>query len=185
MRVLGVDPGVARTGVAVVAGSPGQLHLVHAECIGTDLDAPDAVRLTQLLEAIELTCAAHAPDEAAVEQLFFATNRQTAMRVAEARGVVLCGLARCGLAVAEYTPAQVKEVLTGWGGAAKAQVGRMTRALLDVESIDGPDDVTDACAVAICHHHRARLLATSGRKSRRAQMSPRLAEAMARAAVRT
>jgi len=183
--VLGVDPGVARTGVAVVDGSPGRLRLRHAECIGTDIDAPDPVRLTQLFAGIERICVAYAPDEAAVEQLFFASNRQSAMRVAEARGVVLCSLARAGLPVAEYTPVQVKEALTGWGGAAKAQVSRMTRALLDVEGIVGPDDVADACAVAICHHHRTRLVATSAGKSRRARMSPRLAEAIARAEARS
>lgn len=178
MRVLGVDPGLARTGVAVVEGSPGALRLLHAGCIDTHPGSPDAQRLTLLFAAVESTVALHRPDVAAVEQLFFATNRTTAMRVGEARGVVLCALARAGVAIAEYTPPQVKEAVAGYGGASKAQVGRMVRALLRVERIDGPDDTADACAVAICHHHRARMgglavAAVSGRN--------RLAEAVARA----
>src|SRR5262249_40018695 len=109
-----------------------------------------------LLAALDALLAAYRPDAAAVEQLFFASNRTTAMRVAEARGVALCALARFGLDAVEYTPMQVKESVAGHGGAAKPQVSRMVRALLRVEAIAGPDDVTDACAVAITHVHRAR-----------------------------
>jgi crossover junction endodeoxyribonuclease RuvC len=178
MRVLGVDPGLARTGVAVVEGSPGALALIHAGCIDTHPGAPDAQRLALLFTAVESAVAVHRPDVAAVEQLFFATNRTTAMRVGEARGVVLCALARAGVAVAEYTPPEVKEAVAGYGGAGKAQVGRMVRALLRVERIEGPDDAADACAVAICHHHRARM----GRVTVAAEAGRnRLAEAIARA----
>jgi len=157
MRVLGVDPGLARTGVAVVEGIPGALQLLHAECIETHPGVSDARRLAALFDAVASAVALHRPDCAAVEQLFFATNRTTAMRVGEARGVVLCALARAGLEVAEYTPPQVKEAVAGYGGANKAQVGRMVRSLLRVDRIAGTDDAADACAVAICHHHRARI----------------------------
>src|SRR5437879_10137051 len=126
MRILGVDPGVARTGVAVVEGVPGRLRLVHAERLGSAAGDPDAQRLERLFTALERLVAEHRPDAAAVEQLFFAANRESALRVAQARGVAVCVLARAGLAVAEYTPAQVKEAVTGWGGADKTQVARMT-----------------------------------------------------------
>src|SRR5260221_1287950 len=149
MRVIGVDPGLARTGVAVVEGQPGALRLVHAECVETAPGVPDSARLAALLTALDALLAAHRPDAAAVEQLFFATNRTTAMRVAEARGVALCALARGGLEAVEYTPMQVKESVAGHGGAAKAQVARMVCSLLRVDAVPGPDDVTDACAVAI------------------------------------
>ncbi|HET9050552.1 MAG TPA: crossover junction endodeoxyribonuclease RuvC [Candidatus Dormibacteraeota bacterium] len=155
MRVLGIDPGLARTGVAVVEGSPGHLRLVHASCLETAPGGDAGDRLAALFSALEAAVAAHAPDAAAVEELFFASNRRSAMLVSEARGVVLCVVARAGLPVASYTPLQVKEAVAGYGAATKPQVGRMTRALLDVTEIAGPDDVTDACAVAICHHHRA------------------------------
>lgn len=184
MRVLGVDPGIARTGVAVVEGSPGALHLVHAGCIETQPGVPDAQRLALLDEQLTALIALTAPEAAAVEQLFFASNRTTAMRVGEARGVALCALARAGVDIAEYTPMQVKEGIAGYGGAGKPQVARMVRALLRVERIEGPDDVADACAVAICHHHRARMgraAAAAGTRVAASTGSNRLAAAIAAA----
>jgi crossover junction endodeoxyribonuclease RuvC len=157
MRVIGVDPGLARTGVAVVEGEPGALHLVHASCVETAPGVSDASRLAALLDALETLIAVHRPEAAAVEQLFFAANRTTAMRVAEARGVALCALSRAGLEAVEYTPMQVKESVAGYGGAAKPQVLRMVCTLLRVDGVPGPDDVADACAVAITHLHRARM----------------------------
>ena len=180
MIVLGVDPGRARTGVAVVEGMPGALRLRHAECLETPTGAADPDRLALLLGALELLIARERPQAAAVERLVFSTNRRTAMRVGEARGVILCGLARAGLPVAEYTPPQVKEAVAGYGGANKAQVDRMVRTLLGVAAIEGPDDVADACAIAVCHHHRARLSTASPARVA-AGMSPKLAAAVARA----
>ena len=157
MRVLGVDPGLGRTGVAVVDGHTGALRLVHASCLPTPPGLPDAERLHLLSQLITRVVAEHPPTFAAVERLFFSTNRSTAMRVAEARGVLLCALAAAGVPVVEYTPNEVKESVAGFGGARKPQVLRMTMQLLSVDSIDGPDDVADACAIAVCHHHRAGL----------------------------
>ena len=162
MRVLGVDPGLGRTGVAVVEGQPGALRLVHATCLDTPADLADAERLFILSGLVDAVLAEHAPVSAAVERLFFSTNRTTAMRVAQARGVLLCGLARAGVPVAEYTPNEVKESVAGYGAARKPQVLRMTMQLLAVDRIDGPDDVADACAVAVCHHHRAALTRSVG-----------------------
>ncbi|HXA30308.1 MAG TPA: crossover junction endodeoxyribonuclease RuvC [Candidatus Angelobacter sp.] len=186
MRVIGVDPGLARTGVAVVEGEPGALRLVHAGCVETLPGVSDASRLAVLLTELEALCARHRPEAAAVEQLFFASNRTTAMRVAEARGVALCALARAGLDVVEYTPMQVKESVAGHGGAAKPQVGRMVRTLLRVDSIPGPDDVADACAVAITHLHRARMGRAVGARvaASGGQNSSRLAAAVAAAQAR-
>lgn len=157
MRVLGVDPGLGRTGVAVVDGHTGALHLVHASCLVTPPGLEDAERLHLLSQLITRVLAEHPPAFAAVERLFFSTNRSTAMRVAEARGVLLCALAAAGVPVVEYTPNEVKESVAGFGGARKAQVLRMTMQLLSVSRIEGPDDVADACAIAVCHHHRAGL----------------------------
>jgi crossover junction endodeoxyribonuclease RuvC len=181
VRVLGVDPGLARIGVAVVEGEPGRLRLLYAGCIETAAGRPEEVRLCELFDALTAVATAHRPETAAVEQLFFASNRRSAMRVAQARGVALCALARSGLPVAEYTPMQVKEAVAGWGAAGKPQVARMSFRLLGLDSIPGPDDVSDACAVAICHHHRARLVVATGRTSAPAPLSPGLADAVARA----
>jgi crossover junction endodeoxyribonuclease RuvC len=182
MRVLGVDPGLARTGVAVVDGAPGALTLRHAGCIETSAAVEGGRRLAALFAALERLVERERPDAAAVEELFFATNRRSAMQVSEARGVIVCALARCGLEVAAYTPLQVKESVAGFGAATKPQVARMTRSLLGVEAIDGPDDTTDACAVAICHHHRRHLASAVPRATRSSRTpTPALAAAVERA----
>ena len=177
MRVLGIDPGLGRTGVAVVDGSPGALRLVHAARLDTLPQTSEPARLANLDGLVTDVLREFAPDVAAVELLFFSTNRRTAMRVAEARGVILCAVARSGLHIAEYTPTQVKDAVCGYGAARKAQVQRMTQRLLSVDSSE--DDVADACAVAVCHHHRARLGALTTR--RRAPAATPLDRAVARA----
>ena len=138
MRVLGVDPGLARTGVAIVDGAPGHLVLLHAACIETVPQTDEAARLAILFDFVVDACTALRPEVAAVEEFFFSTNRRTAMRVSEARGVVLCALAREGIAIAEYTPTQVKEAVCGYGAARKPQVARMVANLLGVASDSGP-----------------------------------------------
>lgn len=183
MRVIGVDPGLARTGVAVIDGRAGALRLVHASCLETAAGVDGGERLAQLFAALEAVIAEHRPQAAAVEELFFASNRRSAMQVSEARGVILLALARAGLSVSSYTPLQVKESVAGWGAATKPQVARMTRALLAVADIPGPDDTTDACAVAVCHHHRGRVgeaIATA-RRQRTAPPHGGLAAAVDRA----
>ena len=158
MRVLGIDPGLGRTGVALVDGGPGRLQLVTATRLDTVPQTSEAVRLANLYDLIADAVAQMRPDVAALELLFLSTNRRTAMRVSEARGVILCALGRSRVPIAEYTPTQVKEAVCGHGGARKQQVTRMTAQLLG-PAIAGEsrDDVADACAVAICHHHRAAL----------------------------
>jgi crossover junction endodeoxyribonuclease RuvC len=129
---------------------------VHATRLDTVPQTSDSARLLNLFEVVVDAVRALAPDVAAVERLFLTTNRRTAMRVSEARGVALCALARCGVDVVEYTPTQVKHAVCGYGAGSKPQVLRMTAQLLGLDS--SSDDVADACAVAICHHHRAPLL---------------------------
>lgn len=189
MKVLGVDPGIARTGVAVVEGKPGALRLLHAECVETHAGEETSARLALIFSALERALRRHRPDEAAVEELFMASNRRSVMLVGEARGVVLLALARARVPIAAYTPLQVKEAVAGYGAASKPQVKRMIQALLGVEGIPGPDDVADACAVAVCHHHRARSPEHAGGSvngahrlpSARRGASPQLAAAIAAA----
>ncbi len=96
-----------------------------------------------------------------MEELFFAKNARTALSVGQARGVAMLALANGGLSVAEYTPKQVKQAVTGYGGADKQQVGEMVRILLHLKSIPRPDDAADAAAVAICHLHTVPFLRVS------------------------
>jgi len=177
VRVLGIDPGSSRTGIAVVDGAPGRLTLVEAACLEPVPQTSDAGRLAQLFHLVVDVIDRSRPDVASVEQLFFSTNRRTAMRVSEARGVVLCALGTRSVSVAEYTPGQVKEAVCGYGGARKVQVARMAAQLVGAESLPGPDDVADACAVAVCHHHRARLGALVGTRHSTASLEAAVARA--------
>jgi crossover junction endodeoxyribonuclease RuvC len=182
-RVLGVDPGLARTGIALVDGSAGRLSLVHEGLLETAPQTSEAARLANLFDLILDACSTWRPDVAAVEELFFSTNRRTAMRVSEARGVILCALARASVNVAEYTPTQVKEAVCGYGAARKPQVRRATAKLLNRSDLAGEDDRADACAVAVCHHHRAALSALAGRR-RQAAPTSRLDAAITKARAR-
>src|SRR5256885_14982333 len=119
---------------------------------------PLAERLVCIYKELSTVIATHKPQEAAMEELFFAKNARTALTVGQARGVALLALANGGLAVSEYTPKQVKQAVTGYGGANKEQVGEMVRILLHLKSIPRPDDAADAAAVAICHLHTASFL---------------------------
>ena len=154
---LGLDPGLATTGYGLVASDGQQLVSVAYGVIRTPARAPTVERLAQIYSAVGEIIREHQPDEAAVEELFFSTNARTAMSVGQARGVLLLALAQSGLLVAEYTPMQIKQAVTGYGGADKAQVQEMVRLLLNLEELPTPDDAADALAVSICHHHSARL----------------------------
>ncbi len=157
MRVLGVDPGTAITGYAVVEERGGELVPVAIGAIRTKAHTPLSRRLQTIYRQMGEIIAAYRPDEAAVEELFFRRNVTTALSVGHARGVVLLALADAGLPVAEYTPMQVKQAVSGYGNADKHQVQEMVRRLLGLAEIPRPDDAADAAAVAICHLHRARL----------------------------
>lgn len=152
---LGIDPGTAIVGYAVVRARGSDLSLIVCDVITTPAKMPLAQRLQQIYEKLSAIIAAYRPQEAAMEDLFFAKNARTAMTVGQARGVAMLALANGGLSVAEYTPRQVKQAVTGYGAAGKDQVGEMVRILLKLTSVPRPDDAADAAAVAICHLHTA------------------------------
>jgi crossover junction endodeoxyribonuclease RuvC len=157
MRVLGIDPGTAITGYAVVEETGGRLSLVAIGVVETPAKTPLPARLQRIYAGLRSVIAEHAPDTAAVEELFFSRNTRTAMSVGEARGVVLLALADAGLPITEYTPMQIKQAVTGYGNADKRQVQEMVRLLLSLPDIPRPDDAADAAAVAICCLHRFKL----------------------------
>jgi len=157
MRVLGIDPGTATTGYAVVEEREGRLLLIALGVISTPAKTPLPSRLQQIYIALREVIADHSPTVSAVEELFFSRNAQTAMAVGHARGVTLLALADAGLKIMEYTPMQVKQAVTGYGTSDKHQVQQMVKMLLDLPEIPRPDDAADAAAVAICCLHRSRL----------------------------
>jgi crossover junction endodeoxyribonuclease RuvC len=159
MRVLGIDPGTATTGYGVVEEVQGELKSVTFGVIRTPPDQPLPVRLQLIYRAIRELAGQWGPASAAVEELFFSSNVRTAMNVGQARGVALLALADSDLPVAEYTPLAVKQAVTGYGKADKAQMQEMVRLLLGLAEPPRPDDAADALAVAICHLHSARLRA--------------------------
>ena len=163
MLVIGIDPGTALTGYGLVReDEAGQLVAVAYGVVETSARTPMPQRLSQLFHGLTRILAQHNPDQAAVEKLFFSKNVRTAISVGQARGVALLALAEAGAAIAEYSPNEIKQAITGYGGADKRQMQQMVRALLHLEEVPKPDDAADALAVAICHHHSARLQALTG-----------------------
>ncbi|HEU5227374.1 MAG TPA: crossover junction endodeoxyribonuclease RuvC [Ktedonobacteraceae bacterium] len=152
---LGIDPGTAIVGYAVIMARGSELSMLACDVITTPAGMPLAQRLQLIYEGLSKLIALHKPHEAAMEELFFAKNARTAMTVGQARGVAMLALANGGLSVAEYTPKQVKQAVTGYGGAGKDQVGEMVRILLKLTAVPRPDDAADAAAVAICHLNTA------------------------------
>lgn len=151
MRILGLDPGTATTGYGIVDVVEGELRLVTFGVIETRAGDPPEQRLQTIFRRINALIADHRPQRAAVEQLFFGRNITTAIAVGQARGVLLLALADAGIAMSEYSPPKVKEAITGYGKADKAQMQLMVRHLLDLNETPQPDDAADALAVAITH----------------------------------
>lgn len=163
MRVLGIDPGTAITGYGIVEEDSGGIRALAFGAIRTQPDRSLAARLQLIYRAVRRLARKWQPTVAAVEELFFGNNARTALSVGQARGVVLLALADAGLEVVEYTPLMVKQAITGYGGADKAQMQEMVRLLLGLAEAPRPDDAADALAVAICHLHSSRLAMLSER----------------------
>lgn len=149
IRVLGVDPGSRLTGYGVVDVDGDALRYVASGCIQT-VEGPFTGRLADIYRGVEEVIAAHAPDEFVVEEVFFARNPQSALKLGQARGVAIAAAVRAGLPVSEYAARAVKQAVVGTGNATKAQVQYMVRALLSL-SAEPSSDAADALAVAICH----------------------------------
>lgn len=151
MRILGIDPGTGITGFGVIEASRSEYTLVDAGVIRTEPNSPQAGRLKIIYENLQEIIDEHRPEVVSVEKLFFAQNVTTAISVSQARGVVLLTAVNAGAEVAEYTPLQIKQALTGYGRASKSQIQEMVRVLLKLKSVPKPDDCADALAAAICH----------------------------------
>jgi crossover junction endodeoxyribonuclease RuvC len=157
--VLGIDPGLTRCGYGAVAGRGADLRAVAAGVIRTPPEAAIHLRLAELQQGIRSLLAELRPDAVAVERLFFQTNVRTAMSVGQASGVVLAEAAAAGCEVVQYTPNEVKQAVTGSGGAGKEQVQRMVQAILHLDEAPKPPDAADALALAVTHHARSPLAA--------------------------
>ncbi|HZE87087.1 MAG TPA: crossover junction endodeoxyribonuclease RuvC [Methylomirabilota bacterium] len=151
MRILGIDPGIGRTGWGVIETQNSKLKAQKFGCIETSQDDALEQRLQTLYDTILQIIKEEQPDEVAIEDLFFNTNAKTALVVGQARGVVLLAIAQNNLSLGVYTPLQVKIAVTGYGRADKNQVGQMVKTIFKLESVPKPDDTADALAIALTH----------------------------------
>src|SRR3989344_9408035 len=151
MRVLAIDPGFGKVGIAIIEGNKGNEKLLFSDCIETSKGLPHAERIAEITSEIKTLIAQWKPQDLAIEKLFFTTNQKTAMQVAEARGAIISTAHNLGLVVYEYTPLEIKVAITGYGKAGKAQVADMVRRLIKMEKLPRHDDEYDAVACGLTH----------------------------------
>jgi len=157
MRILGLDPGTATVGYGLIEIEDGRPTVVTYGVLSTSpKDGGTAERLQLVYQGLNELLEQYQPDAAAVEELFFGRNITTAIRVGQARGVLLLALANAGIPVAEYSPPKIKEAVSGYGKASKQQVQFMVQNMLDLDEIPRPDDAADGLAVALTHYQHYR-----------------------------
>ncbi len=157
--VLGVDPGVAATGLAAVARLGGRHVVLWSDTVRTPAGLAEPQRLRRISEAVREAIAEHRPTDLAVERVMWGQNKTSALSVARATGVILLAAAEAGLPVEEYAPLEVKMAITGVGNAEKDQVRRLLASAHRVEGVPEQADAVDAVAVAVCHLRRSRVRA--------------------------
>lgn len=151
MKILGIDPGMAIVGYGMIGVENDKIELLTSGSIQTDKKLSDSARLLEIYNDMCEIVDKYKPDCASVEKLFFFKNQKTVIPVAEARGVIIMVLEKFGIPVFEYTPMEVKQVLTGYGRADKKEVDQMVHFALQTDNLPKLDDTVDAIAIAICH----------------------------------
>src|SRR3990167_2035841 len=149
MRVLGIDPGIARTGWGVITVQNSKFIVQNYGCIETSSKYDVRDRLKKIYSEVLKLIKKYSPESIAIEELFFNTNAKTAFVVGQARGVILLSCSHKNLDFWVYTPLQVKVAVRGYGRAEKTQVGKMVKTILKLDKIPKPDDTTDALAIAL------------------------------------
>lgn len=157
MRIIGIDPGTGILGFGVVDVTKGKTRLVTGGVITTPAHTPIDERLEEIFDGLTDIIAETKPEVMSIEKLFFSQNVTTAISVAQARGVAMLTGRRAKLPIAEYTPQQIKQTLTGYGKADKKQVQEMVRIQLGLTEVPKPDDCADALAAAITHYMMSRM----------------------------
>ena len=159
MRILGLDPGLAKIGWGVISiGADSKPQLVEYGCITTLKTQSIVERLAQIYDRINTLVKQYVPDEVAIEEIFFSVNTKTAIDVAQARGAIMIALNHSDIIVCEYTPLEIKQALTGYGRANKYQIKFMVKNFLGLDSMPNTDHAADALAAAICHNNARKLM---------------------------
>jgi len=151
MRIIGIDPGTGILGFGVIDANEGKFTMVTGGVITTPAHTPLDERLEEIFDGLTDIITETKPDVMSIEKLFFARNVTTAMSVSHARGVAMLTGRKAGLPIAEYTPMEIKQTLTGYGKADKKQMQEMVKLQLNLAQIPKPDDAADALAAAITH----------------------------------
>jgi crossover junction endodeoxyribonuclease RuvC len=151
MRILGVDCGTEKTGFGVIESDGRKHKLIVAGVIKTNAKQDLSLRLLDIAKGLRQAIAEHRPECAAVEEVFYAQNVKSALKLCHARGVALLAIAETGIEIGEYSPLAIKQSVVGYGRAEKQQVQLMVKSLLGLNEIIASEDASDACAVAICH----------------------------------
>ncbi len=157
MRILGIDPGTAIVGWGVIEITDGKVKPLVFGHIETSKDLPMPKRLLEISLHLKSIIEKYQPDEAAIEELFFFKNQKTIISVAQARGCILLTLENLCVNIYGYTPLEIKQALTNYGRADKAQIQLMVKSLLKLSTVPKPDDTADALAVALCHQSRRKM----------------------------
>lgn len=153
MIIVGIDPGLATVGFGVIQKGDEKIIPVSYGCIRTSSEKQTSERLLEIFNEINTLFEKYDPQIVAIEKLFFNKNVTSAMRVSEARGVILLVAQQKQIPVFEYTPAQIKQAITGTGDANKQQMQEMIKRLLGLDEIPRPDDAADGLSIALCHIH--------------------------------
>jgi crossover junction endodeoxyribonuclease RuvC len=153
VKVFGIDPGSDRTGYGCVETDGSRHRLVTCGAIKTPSSATFPQKLLVIHSRLTTLLRECRPDSVAIENLFYATNARSALKLGHARGVAMLAAVEAGGTVAEYTPAEIKRAVVGYGRAEKTQVQQMIKLLLGLAEVPSPHDAADALAVAICHVH--------------------------------
>jgi len=151
MIILGIDPGLATLGYGVIEAEGQKRRMIQFGTLTTPAGQPMPQRLRAIYQGMNQLMDIYQPDEVAFEELFFSKNITTGIAVSHARGVALLAVVQRTDNLYEYTPMQIKQAVTGWGGADKHQVQMMVKMLLNMKDIARPDDAADALAVALTH----------------------------------
>lgn len=151
MIILGIDPGMAIVGYGILDFDGENITLLHSGSIQTKKTDREAQRLLEIYNDMTSLIEKYKPDESAIEKLFFFRNHTTVMPVAHARGVILTVLEKFNIPIFEYTPMEIKQVLTGYGRADKKEVEKMVKIALNTDKLPTLDDTVDSIAIGICH----------------------------------
>jgi crossover junction endodeoxyribonuclease RuvC len=163
--VFGIDPGSERTGYGCVEAIGSRHRILACGVVTAPASAVFSHKLLEIHRRLFDLIVEHRPDSVAIENIFYAANARSALKLGHARGVAVLAAAQAGLPVVEYTPAEIKRAVVGYGRAEKHQVQHMVKLLLGLPAVPSPHDAADALAVAICHVHSltpARIASAAG-----------------------